>query len=87
MVRGLDPFQKYIHKYQLQTEISVLRPQEEASLPIENSQIIYSPCFSSPTDYVPDSPVESTDNSEEKPYQKPDCRKDWGRTITLRPLG
>ncbi|GFY57735.1 hypothetical protein TNIN_256831, partial [Trichonephila inaurata madagascariensis] len=53
------------------TEIGVLKTSGKDSLPVEKTPESSTDHVSdSPTGYVPDSPVESTDNSEEKPPTK-----------------
>ncbi|GFY18190.1 uncharacterized protein TNCV_2045961 [Trichonephila clavipes] len=77
----IRPFQRlYPLEVSAKTEIGVLKASGKDSLPVEkNSESSTGHVLDSPTDYVPDSPVESTDNSEEKPPTKTRL----GRTIKI----
>ncbi|GFS46858.1 hypothetical protein TNIN_251381 [Trichonephila inaurata madagascariensis] len=62
------------------TEIGVLKVSGKDSLPVEKTPESSTDHVSdSLTDYVPNSPIESTDNSEEKPPTKTRL----GRTIKI----
>ncbi|GFX86585.1 DUF5641 domain-containing protein [Trichonephila clavipes] len=68
----IRPFQRlYPLEVSAETEIGVLKASVKDSLPVEKTPKSSTNHVSDfPTDYVPDSPVESTDNSEEKPLTK-----------------
>ncbi|GFY51005.1 integrase_H2C2 domain-containing protein [Trichonephila inaurata madagascariensis] len=75
------PFQRlYPLEVSAKTEISVLKASGKANLTVEKTHELSTDHVSdSPTDYVLDFPVESTDNSEEKPPTKTRL----GRTIKI----
>ncbi|GFX79798.1 uncharacterized protein TNCV_4981101 [Trichonephila clavipes] len=77
----IRPFQRlYPLEVLAKTEIGVLKVSGKDSLPVEKTPESSTDHVSdSPTYYVPDSPVESTDNSEEKPPTKTRL----GRTIKI----
>ncbi|GFR30321.1 hypothetical protein TNCT_556981 [Trichonephila clavata] len=82
MVRGFVLSKGYIHFVEVsaKTEIGVLKDSGKDSLPVEKSpESSTNHVSDSPTDFIPDSPVESTDNSEEKPPTKTRL----GRTIKI----
>ncbi|GFX71464.1 hypothetical protein TNCV_2694521 [Trichonephila clavipes] len=77
----IRPFQRlYPLEVPAKTEIGVLKATGKDSLPVEKThESSIDHVSDSPTDYVPDSLVESTDNSEEKPPTKTTL----GRTIKI----
>ncbi|GFR27253.1 DUF5641 domain-containing protein [Trichonephila clavata] len=77
----IRPFQRlYPLDVSDKTEIGVLKASGKDSLPVEKTpESSIAHVSDSPTDCVPDSPVESTDNSEEKPPTKTRL----GRTIQI----
>ncbi|GFX54312.1 uncharacterized protein TNCV_3824111 [Trichonephila clavipes] len=68
----IRPFQTlYPLEVSAKTEIGVLKASGKDIVPIEKThESAIDQVLDSPTDYVPDSLVESTDNSEEKPLTK-----------------
>ncbi|GFU78134.1 integrase_H2C2 domain-containing protein [Trichonephila clavipes] len=79
----IGPFQRlYPLEVSAETEIGVLKASGKDSLPVEKTtESSTNHVLDSPTDYVPDFPAESTDNSEEKPSTKTRL----GRTIKIPP--
>ncbi|GFY43627.1 integrase catalytic domain-containing protein [Trichonephila inaurata madagascariensis] len=77
----IRPFQRlYPLEVSAKTEISVLKTSGKANLPVEKTPESSTKYASdSPTDYLPNSPVENTDNSEEKPP----TQTRLGRTIKI----
>ncbi|GFS91222.1 DUF5641 domain-containing protein [Trichonephila clavipes] len=77
----IRPFQRlYPLEVSAKTEIGVLKASGKDSLPVEKTPESSTDHISdSPTDYVPDSLVKSTDHSEEKPPIKTRL----GRTIKI----
>ncbi|GFW02612.1 DUF5641 domain-containing protein [Trichonephila clavipes] len=68
----IRPFQRlYPLEVSAKTEIGVLKASGKDSLPVEKTpESSTDHVWDSPTDYFPDFPVESSDNSEEKPPTK-----------------
>ncbi|GFQ85361.1 uncharacterized protein TNCT_452181 [Trichonephila clavata] len=77
----IRPFQRlYPLEVSAKIEIGALKASGKDSLPVEKTpESSTNHASDSPTDYVPDSPVESTDNLEEKPPTKTRL----GRTIKI----